>query len=191
MSQANMKYAESNDNKITIKGLISFIVPSLIGVLLFLVPIEFDGKMTVILGIMSEELKNALGSNMAYFTTFIFVTSAIFSLIYSLAPSNLVNKAPYLYGLFKTTPIWLILRVLGGVVSTLTLLQVGPEWLIGKSTGITAYIDVAGIIFCLIGIGCLLLPLLTDYGFLEFVGVIFRRGFQKIFGLPAVLLLMF
>jgi nucleoside recognition membrane protein YjiH len=187
MSQTNMKYVENTgniENRITLRGLASFIIPSFIGILLFLIPIEYNGKMTVILGILSEELKNALGSSIGYFTTFIFVTSAIFSLIYSLAPSNFVKKTPYLYGLFKTTPIWLALRVLGGVVSVLTLLQLGPEWLHGKSTGITAYIDVAGIIFCLIGIGCLLLPLLTDYGFLEFVGVLFRRGFQKVFGLP-------
>ncbi|MFT7009358.1 MAG: nucleoside recognition membrane protein YjiH [Colwellia sp.] len=179
-----MKDAINSDNKITLGGLAGFLIPSLLGILLFLLPVEYNGKMSVILGIMSEELNNLLGNNIGYFTTFIFVTSATFSLIYSLLPSSWAEKTPYLYHLFKTTPIWLFLRVLGGIVSTFTLLQIGPEWLIGKDTGITAFIDVAGIIFCLIGIGCLLLPLLTDYGFLEFVGVLFRKGFQKIFGLP-------
>jgi len=184
MSQTKMKCAENNENKMTLASLTRFIIPSLLGILLFLVPVDYDGKMTVILGILAESLKKSLGDNIGYFTTFIFVTSALFSLIYTLLPSRWAKKTPYLSQLFKTTAFWLFLRVLGGVVSTFTILQIGPEWLIGQDTGVTAFIDVAGIIFCLIGIGCLLLPLLTDYGFLEFVGVLFRKGFQKIFGLP-------
>ena len=66
MSQTNMKYVENTgniENRITLRGLASFIIPSFIGILLFLIPIEYNGKMTVILGILSEELKNALGSS--------------------------------------------------------------------------------------------------------------------------------
>ncbi|MEI6893217.1 MAG: YjiH family protein [Colwellia sp.] len=184
MTEINMKYIESKNKNMTWKNLANFIIPSFIGILLFLVPIEYDGKITVILGLLSESLQNLLGRYIGYVTTFIFITSAIFSLLYNLAPKRWCDRSPYLHKLFKTTLVWLVLRVLGGILSTLTLLQIGPEWIIGKDTGITAYIEVAGIIFCLIGVGCLLLPLLTDYGFLEFIGVLFRKGFQKIFGLP-------
>ena len=70
------------------------------------------------------------------------------------------------------------------MLATLTLLQIGPHWLISEQTGVTAYIDVAGAIFLLVGLGCLLLPFLTDYGLLEFVGTMLQRPFQKIFNLP-------
>jgi len=46
-----------------------------------------------------------------------------------------------------------------------------------KNTGVTAYIDVAGAIFLIIGAGCLLLPFLTDFGLLEFVGTLMRPIF--------------
>ncbi|MCR8922976.1 YjiH family protein [Dasania sp. GY-MA-18] len=173
-----------NSEHWTRANFLKFLIPSLLGVGLFLVPVEFNGKMTVLLGMMAELLKAAVGSSMAHLTTFVFVTSAVLSLFYSLASESWTRRTPALAEMFQTTPIWLILRVVGGVFSTMTLLQYGPEWVIGKSTGVTAFVDVAGIIFCLIGIGCLLLPLLTDYGFLEFAGTMLRKVFQKVFGLP-------
>lgn len=164
--------------------LLKFIVPSVFGVCLFLIPIQFEGNVTVILGLMAEILKRTVGDYMGHFVASVFVTSAVLSLLYYFAPVALRERTPRLDTLFRTSLIWLSLRVLGGIFSTMTLLQIGPEWLIGKDTGITAFVDVAGIIFCLIGIGCLLLPLLTDYGFMEFVGTLLSKGFQKIFRLP-------
>ena len=175
--------ASTQSNTLTAK-LCKFLLPSLLGIALFLVPIEYDGKMTVVLGIMAEALKAAIGEGMPYFTTAIFVISALLSLFYCLAPYQWRSRTPQLKQLFETNWVWLTLRVGGGIFSVMTLLQLGPEWVYSKQTGVTAFVDVAGIIFCLIGIGCLLLPLLTDYGFLEFVGTLLRKVFQKVFGLP-------
>ncbi|MEM8500445.1 MAG: YjiH family protein [Pseudomonadota bacterium] len=164
--------------------LAKFIIPSLVGAALFLTPIEYQGKYTVVLGIWAETIRASLGSTMAYVTTAIFATSAILSLVFSVGPTHWAKTFPKLYSLFNTGSVWLALRVLGGIFSVMTLLQFGPDWVTSKETGVTAFVDVAGIIFCLIGIGCLCLPLLTDYGILEFVGTLLRRVFQRIFGLP-------
>ncbi|MFK8021337.1 MAG: YjiH family protein [Pseudomonadales bacterium] len=172
-----------NDNR-SFRHLAKFFIPSLLGVALFLTPIEYEGKYTVVLGIWAEMIRAALGSSMGYVTTFIFASSAVMSLVFSLGPNSLARTSPTLYSLFNTGAVWLVLRVLGGVFSVMTLLQFGPDWVTSKETGVTAFVDVAGIIFCLIGIGCLCLPLLTDYGLLEFVGTLLRKVFQKIFGLP-------
>jgi nucleoside recognition membrane protein YjiH len=66
----------------------------------------------------------------------------------------------------------------------MTYLQVGPEWIIGDDTGKVAYVDIAGIIFCIIFVANILLPLLTDFGFFEFIGTLISRIFQAVFGLP-------
>lgn len=174
----------NNGSALTLSNFLKFLIPSLIGVSLFLIPIEHQGKMTVVLGMMAETIKSSIGGSMKYVTTFIFVSSALLSLFYSWAPYALREKTPQLKLLFETNLFWLALRVAGGVFSVMTVMQIGPEWVYSKETGVTAFIDVAGIIFCLIGVGCLLLPLLTDYGFLEFVGTLLRKVFQKVFGLP-------
>lgn len=67
---------------------------------------------------------------------------------------------------------------------SLTVFQVGPEWIIGELTGAVAYIEMASIIFCIMLVANFLLPFLTDYGFLEFVGTLLTKPFQKLFRLP-------
>ncbi|WP_339671857.1 YjiH family protein [Dasania marina] len=184
MSEVIKAEKNNDDNNWKLANFLKFIIPSFIGVSLFLIPIEYNGKMTVALGLMAELLQSSIGDSMAYVATLIFVSSALLSLFYCFAPKAWCDRTPQLTSLFRTGFIWLSLRIMGAFFSTLTLLQIGPEWIIGKSTGVTAFVDIAGIIFCLIGIGCLLLPLLTDYGFLEFVGTLLRKVFKKVFGLP-------
>jgi nucleoside recognition membrane protein YjiH len=176
--------SETETETITAANLLKFIIPSLLGFGLFLTPIVYQGNPTVVLGVLAGQIQAAIGSSMKYATTAIFVSSAAITLLFTLAPDRWTDGAPKLRSAFRTQSGWLVLRLLGGVLSAMTLLQIGPEWVISKQTGVTAYVDVAGIIFCLIGLGCLFLPLLTDYGFLEFIGTMLRKVFMWAFGLP-------
>ncbi len=161
-----------------------FISCSLIGVLLFLIPVYYEGSGTIVLGIIAKFLQNQIGEMMAYFTIPVFVIGAILSAIYNLTPRSFAIRLPGAKQLIAPHWVWSALALGGGVFSSLTFLGVGPEWITSQQTGVTAYVDVAGIIFLLIGLGCLLLPFLTDYGLLEFTGTLLRRVFQALFNLP-------
>ena len=161
-----------------------FVFPSLIGVFLFLCPVKYGSELTIPVGILANELRWAIGEFMATFTTCIFVSGAIFTVLFNLRSTQLNSRFPQLHALFATNWTWFALRILGGLLALLTFLELGPEWIIGAKTGRTAYIDIAGIIFCILGVASLLLPLLTDFGFLEFVGAIMRGVFQATFNLP-------
>ena len=126
MNEEVLESAQSDREYWTLSNLLKFIVPSLLGVSLFLIPVEFQGIMTVVLGMMSELLKSAIGSSMAYLTTFVFVSSALLSLFYYFAPAAWDERTPQLSSLFKTNAIWLSLRVLGGIFSVMTLLGKTP-----------------------------------------------------------------
>ena len=175
---------EAAPETIAAANLLKFIIPSLLGVGLFLTPVRFQGNATVILGVLVGQIQAAIGSSMKYATTAIFVSAAALTLFYTFAPDRWTDGTPRLRSALRTQPGWLVLRVLGGIFSAMTLLQLGPEWIISRKTGVTAFVDIAGMIFCLIGLGCLLLPLLTDYGFLEFIGTMLRKIFMWVFGLP-------
>ena len=179
-----MKKSDKTHGSRQFPSVLKFLLPALLGVSLFLIPIEHGGKYTVVLGIWAEMLKAAIGDGMGYATASVFLISAILSLVYTLAPAAWTSSTPRLKSMFQTNYIWLALRLVAGIFSVMTVMQLGPQWAISKETGVTAFIDVAGIIFCLIGIGCLSLPLLTDYGLLEFVGTLLRKTFKRIFGLP-------
>ena len=166
------------------QGILMFLLPSLAGVGLFLVPFMVNDVPTVLVAFLANLLNSAIGDNAAYVTSFIFVTAAVVSTVFRFLPLSLVNKTPFLKHVFRTGWTWYALTMIGGTASALTVLGIGPEWIIGKDTGVTAYIDVAIIIFSIVAIGCVLLPLLTEYGLMEFVGTLLRRPFQFLFGLP-------
>ena len=79
---------------------------------------------------------------------------------------------------------WVLLRVIGAVIATCIYLELGPEWLWGSKTGHVVFYDLAIPIVTIFIFAAFLLPLLTDYGLMEFVGTVSRKVFQKIFGLP-------
>ena len=157
---------------------------SLFGILFFLTPLNIDGSWTIALGLLTGQISAWLGDNMGVFTVSCFVMAAVVSIVYNTSPRHLAMKLPMADRLIASHWLWVIVNVSAAVMATMTLFQVGPHWLISEQTGVTAYIDVAGAIFLLVGLGCLLLPFLTDYGLLEFVGTMLQRPFQKLFNLP-------
>ena len=154
------------------------------GVLFFLTPIHYDGKWTILMGICSDLASDWIGDSMHLMTLPIFIVSSLISLLYYLLPDRQSRNLPYSERFTATHWSWIALSTIGGVVSTMLLLGTGPEWALHESTGVTAFIDVAGAIFLIIGLGCLLLPFLTDYGLLEFVGTLMRPVFIRLFRLP-------
>ena len=161
-----------------------FLVPSALGALLFLVPFNVDGVTKVLLGVIAGWINSSSGEYMRTFCAFVFVSSAIITPVYTLGPAALRKRFKSLSHVFEVGPFAVLMRVAGGLFCAMTFLQIGPQWIIGADTGGTAYFTIAAIIFCLIGTGAMLMPLLTDYGLLEFIGTLLRPFFQKVFGLP-------
>lgn len=159
-------------------------LPSAIGVALFLVPLRYGGDVTIVMGVITSTLQALIGIRMAWFTTPIFVTGALLSIVFSLGPRNLEARFPYLHEVFATSSVWLALRVIAGVGAPMTAFTIGPEWVHSAETGGTAYVEIAGLIFLIIGVACLLLPFLTEFGLLEFVGTLMRKPFHRMFNLP-------
>ncbi|WP_213004141.1 YjiH family protein [Parahaliea maris] len=157
---------------------------SLLGIVFFLVPMHYDDKWTILMGIITDLISAGIGDNMALFTLPLFIVSAGISLVYYLLPHRLAMRLPYARHLIASHWSWVVLSTIGGLVATLLALGVGPDWIIGKDTGVTAYIDVAGAIYLIIGLGCLFLPFLTDYGLLDFVGTLMRPYYRRLFNLP-------
>jgi len=157
---------------------------SLFGIAFFLVPFTYEDTWTISLGMISKLLTEFIGESMKILTCSLFILGALVAIVYNLTPKSFARKLPMHERFIASHWLWTVLAVIGGVTATMTLFQVGPEWVIAQETGITAYIDVAGAIFLLIGLGCLFLPFLTDYGLLDFIGTLLQKGFHKFFNLP-------
>ena len=86
--------------------------------------------------------------------------------------------------LFQVAPVWVALRGIGAVMGTMTIFQVGPEIFWHASTGGTVLHDLAYAIVPLFLFAGLLMPFLTDYGLMEFVGTMVKRVFRILATLP-------
>jgi len=161
-----------------------FLLPSIAGVLLFLVPFEVDGANEVLLGIIAKWIQSTAGEHMRTFCAFVFISAGIMTPLFSWGPEAIRRRFPFLAETFATGPYSTLMCMAGAVFCALTFWGVGPEWVIDENTGGMSYFTIAGIIFCIMGVGALLMPLLTDYGLLEMIGTVLRRPFRRIFNLP-------
>ncbi|WP_116473151.1 YjiH family protein [Zobellella maritima] len=168
----------------TAKALLRFIIPSLLGVLAFLVPIEDKGQITIVMAILSNWLKQELMAYMIIIVIGIIGLSATMTAYVTLLKPRWVTPGSFMAELFAVSMPWLLLRVSGLVMVLMIHYQAGPEWIWSERTGLIVLKDLATTIVTIFLFAALLLPLLTDYGLMEFVGTLFRNIFRKLFCIP-------
>ena len=166
------------------KALLKFIIPSLLGVLAFLFPVEHNGQMTIVMAMLSSWLKTELAEYMMMIVIVIIGVSATITAYVTLVKPKQVKSDSFIAELFSVSTPWLFLRLSGFVIVLMIYYQVGPEWIWSEKTGLIVLRDLATAVVTIFLFAALLLPLLTDYGLMEFIGTLFRKVFQKIFCIP-------
>lgn len=160
-----------------------FALPSLFGILTFLTPVRVDGNWTILMGLISDTGKNLVGAGMPWVVYGLLCISAIGTVYAKTLGRNL--PADTLFArLFQVEPVWVALRLAGVVMGTMTMFQLGPEMFWHANTGGTVLNDLAVNIVPLFLFAGLLMPFLTDYGLMEFIGTLLKRIFRRLFTLP-------
>ena len=172
------------NNKITLKDNLKFIIPSIIGILLFIIPIKHKGDVTIPIAILSGMLVDFLGEYLVYIITGTLVISAILSLIATLFKPKFIINNKLLNSLFSTTHLWLASRVVGGIFGILAAFQIGPEMIISLDTGSFVLHDLLTVLFSIFLFAGLFLPLLLNFGLLEFFGALLTKVMRPLFKLP-------
>ena len=172
-------------------SLAGFIVPSVIGIILFMIPVQSDGKWTVIVKIIADIISGAIGDYLPILCVAIVTISAILGIIF-LGRPNFIATYPIVANTFSTTAIWVIIRVIGAIFIWLTYLGIdadeGNSGLLHMITSgdaggfvLNDLLTVLVVIFLLAG---LLLPLLLDFGLLEFIGALLTKVMRPLFTIP-------
>ncbi|MBS4957182.1 MAG: YjiH family protein [Clostridium sp.] len=172
------------NNKITLKDNLKFIIPSIVGILLFIIPIKHEGDVTIPIAILSGMLVDFLGEYLVYIITGTLVISAILSLVTTLFKPKFITNNKLLNSLFNTTPLWLTSRVIGGIFGVLAAFQIGPEMIISLDTGSFVLHDLLTVLFSIFLFAGLFLPLLLNFGLLEFFGALLTKVMRPLFKLP-------
>ena len=111
-------YMEKNKTNLMAK----FLVPSIVGIVLFMIPVKFDGSWTIAVKILADMIGNAIGGILPVLCVGIVTISAIMSAL-SLAKPKFITEQPILRDTFLVGPIWVVIRVLGAIFIWLTFLE--------------------------------------------------------------------
>lgn len=161
-----------------------FIIPSLIGALLFITPLKYEGEFTIPVAILSGFVGNLLGGALPLIVTIVITFTAIMDTIYKVAKPKFMENSQTLKALFNPTPFWFVVRIVGAVFALLVYFEAGPEWIWNENTGGLLLYDLLCGLFGIFFFAAFLLSLLTDFGLLEFVGSMLTPFMRPVFKLP-------
>lgn len=187
-----MKHTNAYKHNYTSTNILKFIIPSLLGIFLFMLPISFEGSITIPIAILSSTLQSLLSDTMLYILFFTISLSAFGALVTKLFKPKFIINSSFLSMLFNCSWIWAILRVIALVFMSVILLAKHTnlpsshiiEMIISEDTGSLVLTDLLPVLFSIFLFAGIFLPLLLNFGLLEFIGCLLAKVMRPIFGLP-------
>lgn len=171
-----------------------FVIPSLLGVFLFMTPIPEDDSITIPIAILSNWLKDTLNHYLVIIIFSLTTISALAALYVKLFKPKFVFKNQFLNLLFNVNPVWLIIRLIAFFYMTIILLSYSgvsfsiieplTKIIYSENTGGLILTGLLPLLFAIFFFAGLFLPLLLDFGLLEFIGSLVVKVMRPIFGLP-------
>ncbi|MGO3058424.1 MAG: YjiH family protein [Halomonas sp.] len=147
-------------------------VPSLLGILIFFVPIELGGRRTILLDHMVTGLRSLMGD---------------YSGIYALGMIVAGAAYPLLKGYWRRTlteAIFSVLKIVGVVVAVMALTGWGPAFLHAPDMLPFLFEKLVIPVGLIVPIGAIFLALLISYGLLELIGVLVQPVMRPIWRTP-------
>ncbi|MGL4225565.1 MAG: YjiH family protein [Vibrio sp.] len=161
-----------------------FLIPSLIGLFLFMAPIRYDGSLTIPVAVLAKSMQALLGDSLVTIVTTIIAFMAIASVLSKLFQPRWIMQRPFLNSLFNPSWLWLAVRVIGGAAVIMTFFQIGPQAIWEENTGGLVLEGLLPTLFSVFIFAGLLLPLLLNFGLLELLGSLLSKVMRPIFNLP-------
>ncbi|PKF63874.1 hypothetical protein CW745_02225 [Psychromonas sp. psych-6C06] len=149
-----------------------------------MMPISYEGNITIPIAIVAKTLQSLLGSSLPLIVTVVVLFTALMTTAHKVASFKWINDSTFFRGLFDVSPVWFAVRIIGAVFIVLTYLQIGPEMIYSGGTGALVLNDLLPVLFCVFIFAGLLLPLLLNFGLLELFGTLLTKIMRPIFNLP-------
>ncbi|HSQ89619.1 YjiH family protein [Romboutsia sp.] len=181
--EKNLSYSTQSSNY----RLLKFLIPSLFGLLLFIIPLPYgamiplEGLSPVNIGIgfLAELIKITSADYIIYIAFIVIVLSAILSIL-----SKFIHiKNEFLNSVLNVSPFWLICRILGAIFISMTVFGFGPEVIKSEITGQTM-LGILPSLLTIFLVSGFLLPLVVDFGLMDLFGTLVSKSMYKLFKVP-------
>lgn len=151
------------------KNFYRFLIPSLIGIFLFVTPVKSGGNLTIPVAVMANGILKFMGNKSLTVIYILISLSAIITMLHKIFSFKAIKMIKPLENLFSPSPVWFFIRILGFIFATMIYFNIGPEFIIGEATGGLVINDLMPILVCVFFLAGILLPLLLNFGLLDFL----------------------
>ncbi|WP_339148140.1 MULTISPECIES: YjiH family protein [unclassified Sutcliffiella] len=164
--------------------ILKFIIPSLIGIGLFMFPVMYKDELTIPIAILAKLLGELLGNTIPAIMTAIITITAIATVVTKIARPSFTKKAGFFNNLLNVSIFWTVVRVLAMFLAIMTLFEIGPEAVWSEVTGAVILYDLLPVLLTVFFFAGLFLPLLLNFGLLELFGALLTKIMRPLFKLP-------
>ncbi|GAB6137523.1 YjiH family protein [Halanaerobaculum tunisiense] len=177
--------AHETDQQVEINKykVLKFLLPSLIGVFMFLCPVPYDGAISAPVGVISEWLAASGEAYLPLVVTTVIILSAVVSTVTTIFKPKLITDNQLLSKLFSTSNFYLAFRIIGSIFAVLVLNELGTEIIYSTDTGGTMMSLISKLIAWFFA-ASFLMPLLIEFGAMDYTGTVVRGVVKPLFTLP-------
>ncbi|EQB38249.1 membrane protein [Virgibacillus sp. CM-4] len=172
------------NNNYSITDHLKFIIPSLIGIFLFMSPMQTDEGLTIPIAILAGYVQDLLADQLSAIMMIIIVITAVMSVLAKIIGRDRLNRTPFFQQLFHVSSFWTITRVLAAIFAIMVYFRLGPAFIHGEATGQLLLDDLLHVLFAVFLFAGLFLPLLMNFGLLELFGTLMTKIMRPLFRLP-------
>jgi len=169
--------------KLTTAQILKFAVPSALGAALFLIPMKIGGEYVLGVSLLCDVIQTWMTPFVDQCSILFLTIAAVVPILTKLFNPKFITENKTLNSLFNVSPVIIVVRVIGLLYVLGYLFKVGPECVWNEATGGEAYYIVTTILTLMVGTS-FLISLLTDFGIMDYVGILVRRFMRPLFTLP-------
>ncbi|MFT9495796.1 YjiH family protein [Anaerosolibacter sp.] len=170
------------------KQILKFVMPSIIGLLLFVVPLPWGGgSITIGVGYLASQFKASFGKGLPGLMVYVVITSAIITLLSTIMKPKLIATSEFFRELFIVTPLILAIRVIAAVFAYAVLYSetaMGLDKISNPNTGGVVVNDLFPVLATWFFFSGFFLPLLMEFGSMDYFGTLIRKFMRPLFKVP-------
>ena len=129
------------------KNLLMFLIPSLIGLILFMAPITYNGSITIPVAVLAKSIQVLFGEHLVAIVTGIIMFMSVITILAKIVKPKVIANNAFLFGLLNPSPLWFVVRLVGGIAAAMVYFQFGPEVIWEPNTGGLVLNDLLPVLF--------------------------------------------
>lgn len=162
-------------------SIIKFLFYSILGIIAFLAPVTIGGESSILMGHIKSIVIDGYSDSIKVLIVIVSFITIIGTIIGKIKKEF---KNPVLQELFICGPINGAVRIGGSIFFLMVHYEVGPKAILDPNTGGMMAGDLLPSLMVTFCVGVILMPLLTSFGLVEFVGVLIAPFMRKVFKVP-------